>query len=163
LFLRGMVPLIGFKSAIVYYTRSERFAGESKYPLRKMLALALDAVTSFSVAPLRFITGIGFLVLLLSVGMGVWTLSVRLFTHRAGMWPALASAIGFVASSSGNYLLNYHFTFQSGRPHGPAAAKFVTLAAVGLVINFVLMQILGAAGVYYLLAQVCATAVVFLW
>jgi polyisoprenyl-phosphate glycosyltransferase len=83
LFLRGIVPLIGFRSAIVYYTRSERFAGESKYPLRKMLALALDAVTSFSVAPLRFITGIGFLVFLLSGAMGLWTLWVRLFTDRA--------------------------------------------------------------------------------
>jgi hypothetical protein len=83
LFLRGMVPLIGFKSAIVYYTRSERFAGESKYPLRKMLALALDAVTSFSVAPLRFITGLGFLVFLISSAMGAWTLWVRLFTDRA--------------------------------------------------------------------------------
>jgi glycosyltransferase involved in cell wall biosynthesis len=83
LFLRGMVPLIGFKSAIVYYTRSERFAGESKYPLRKMIALALDAVTSFSIAPLRLITGLGFLVFLLSAAMGVWTLWVRLFTDRA--------------------------------------------------------------------------------
>lgn len=83
LFLRGMVPLIGFKSAIVYYTRSERFAGESKYPLRKMIALALDAVTSFSVAPLRFITALGFLVFLWSAGMGAWTLWVRLFTDRA--------------------------------------------------------------------------------
>ena len=83
LFLRGMVPLIGFKSAIVYYTRSERFAGESKYPLRKMIALALDAVTSFSIAPLRFITGLGFLVFLLSAAMGLWTLWVRLFTDRA--------------------------------------------------------------------------------
>jgi glycosyltransferase involved in cell wall biosynthesis len=83
LFLRGMVPLIGFESAVVYYTRSERFAGESKYPLRKMIALALDAVTSFSVAPLRFITGLGFLVFLLSAAMGVWTLWVRLFTDRA--------------------------------------------------------------------------------
>lgn len=83
LFLRGMVPLIGFKSAVVYYTRAERFAGESKYPLRKMLALALDAVTSFSVAPLRFITGLGFLVFLLSAVMGTWTLWVKLFTARA--------------------------------------------------------------------------------
>jgi glycosyltransferase involved in cell wall biosynthesis len=83
LFLRGMVPLIGFKSAIVYYTRSERFAGVSKYPMRKMIALALDAVTSFSVAPLRFITGIGFAVFLLSAAMGMWTLWVRLFTDRA--------------------------------------------------------------------------------
>jgi glycosyltransferase involved in cell wall biosynthesis len=83
LFLRGMVPLIGFKSAIVYYARSERFAGQSKYPVRKMLMLALDAVTSFSVAPLRFITGLGFVVFLLSAGMGAWTLWVKLFTDRA--------------------------------------------------------------------------------
>jgi glycosyltransferase involved in cell wall biosynthesis len=83
LFLRGMVPLIGFKSAIVYYTRAERFAGESKYPLRRMLALALDAVTSFSVAPLRFITGLGFLVFLMSAVMGAWTLWVKLFTEHA--------------------------------------------------------------------------------
>ena len=83
LFLRGMVPLIGFKSAIVYYTRSERFAGESKYPLRKMVALALDAVTSFSVAPLRLITGVGFLVFVVSSAMGLWTLWVKLFTDHA--------------------------------------------------------------------------------
>jgi glycosyltransferase involved in cell wall biosynthesis len=83
LFLRGMVPLIGFKSAIVYYTRAERFAGESKYPLHKMLALALDAVTSFSVAPLRLISGLGFLVFLLSAAMGAWTLWVKLFTAHA--------------------------------------------------------------------------------
>ena len=98
-----------------------------------------------------------------AVATGIQYLILIVLVRGTGMWPALASAIGFVASSSGNYLLNYHFTFQSGRPHGPAAAKFVTLAAVGLVINFVLMQVLGAAGVYYLLAQVCATAVVFLW
>jgi polyisoprenyl-phosphate glycosyltransferase len=83
LFLRGMVPLIGFKSAIVSYTRSERFAGESKYPLGKMIALALDAVTSFSIAPLRFISALGVLVFLLSAAMGLWTLWVRLFTARA--------------------------------------------------------------------------------
>lgn len=83
LFLRGIVPLVGFKSAIVHYSRSERFAGVSKYPLRKMIALALDAVTSFSIAPLRFITGIGFLVFLISCAMGAWTLAVRLFTTHA--------------------------------------------------------------------------------
>jgi len=83
LFLRGIVPLIGFKSSVVYYTRTERLAGVSKYPLRKMLALALDAVTSFSVVPLRFISALGFLVFLFSAGMGAWTLWVRLFTERA--------------------------------------------------------------------------------
>jgi polyisoprenyl-phosphate glycosyltransferase len=83
LFLRGMVPLIGLQSAIVYYTRTQRFAGESKYPLRKMVALALDAVTSFSVVPLRLITGVGFLVFLLSLFVGAWILWVKLFTDRA--------------------------------------------------------------------------------
>lgn len=83
LFLRGIVPLIGLKSAVVYYTRAERMAGVSKYPLRKMLALALDAVTSFSVVPLRLISALGFLVFLFSAAMGIWTLWVRLFTDRA--------------------------------------------------------------------------------
>ncbi|HJS92548.1 MAG TPA: glycosyltransferase family 2 protein [Steroidobacteraceae bacterium] len=83
LFLRGIVPLIGFKSSVVYYTRTQRLAGVSKYPLRKMLALALDAVTSFSIVPLRFISVLGFLVFLFSAAMGVWTISVRLFTARA--------------------------------------------------------------------------------
>jgi len=83
LFLRGIVPLIGFKSSVVYYARTERVAGVSKYPLHKMLALALDAVTSFSVVPLRMISALGVLVFLFSAGMGVWTLWVRLFTERA--------------------------------------------------------------------------------
>ena len=97
LFLRGMVPLIGFQSAIVYYTRSERFAGESKYPLRKMLALALDAVTSFAVAPLRFITGIGFLVFVLSILMGLWTIWVKLFTdHAVPGWASTMLPIYFL-------------------------------------------------------------------
>jgi putative flippase GtrA len=80
-----------------------------------------------------------------------------------GIWPAAASAIGFVVSAFGNYLLNYHFTFRSRESHAPAAMKFVMLAAGGLVINFVLMHLLVAAGWYYLLAQVLVTAVVFLW
>ncbi|MGH7106896.1 MAG: glycosyltransferase family 2 protein [Acetobacteraceae bacterium] len=83
LFLRGIVPLIGFKSSMVYYTRTERVAGESKYPLHKMLALAVDAVTSFSVVPLRMISALGFLVFLGSAGMGLWTLWIKLFTERA--------------------------------------------------------------------------------
>jgi len=83
LFLRGLVPLIGYKSAIVQYDRSERFAGESKYPLRKMLGLALDAVTSFSVVPLRLITITGFVVFGLSTVMVFWSLWVRIFTTSA--------------------------------------------------------------------------------
>jgi hypothetical protein len=83
LFLRGIVPLIGLKSSVVYYRRTERLAGVSKYPFRKMFALAMEAVTSFSVVPLRLISALGVLVFLFSVGMGVWTLSVRMFTERA--------------------------------------------------------------------------------
>lgn len=83
LFLRGLVPLVGFPSAIVQYARGERLAGRSKYPLRRMVGLALDAVTSFSVVPLRLITLLGFLVFLLSAAMVSWSLWVRLFTTRA--------------------------------------------------------------------------------
>jgi glycosyltransferase involved in cell wall biosynthesis len=83
LFLRGLVPLVGFPSAVIQYTRRERFAGSSKYPLRRMIGLALDAVTSFSVVPLRLITLMGFLVFLLSAAMFFWSLWIRLFTTRA--------------------------------------------------------------------------------
>ena len=83
LFLRGIVPLLGFRTALVYYARGERFAGESKYPLRKMLAFALEGITSFSVRPLRFITLIGFLVFLLTIALTAWVLFVRVFTHDA--------------------------------------------------------------------------------
>lgn len=82
-FLRGLIPQLGFPSACVEYARTERFAGESKYPLRKMLALAWQGVTSFSAAPLRFITALGIFVSLLSLGMGLWALYVRLFSADA--------------------------------------------------------------------------------
>ena len=59
LFLRGIVPLIGYQSAVVTYERNERFAGESKYPLKKMLAFAMDGITSFSIKPIRMITSMG--------------------------------------------------------------------------------------------------------
>jgi putative flippase GtrA len=82
---------------------------------------------------------------------------------HAGVAPPVGSAIGFVVSAFGNYLLNYHFTFRSRESHGPAVTKFVTLAAGGLAISYVLMHVLVGAGWYYLLAQVLVTAVVFLW
>ena len=73
LFIRGIIPSMGFKTDKVYYSRLDRFAGESKYPLRKMLAFAWDGITSFSVVPLRFITLIGFIIFLGSLVMGgVW-------------------------------------------------------------------------------------------
>lgn len=77
--------------------------------------------------------------------------------------PTPASSIGFVVSAVANYLLNYHFTFESERPHGPAATKFALLAGAGLAINAIIMHVLVGAGVHYLIAQVCASAVVLLW
>jgi putative flippase GtrA len=96
------------------------------------------------------------------VATGIQYVILVVLVHE-GVWPAVASAIGFVVSAFGNYLLNYHFTFRSRESHGPAATKFVMLAGGGLVINFVLMHVLVGAGWYYLLAQVLVTAVVFLW
>ena len=75
LFLRGVFPLIGFNTAIVYYERAERLAGKTKYPLKRMISLALDGITSFSTAPLRFITFVGFLVFLICLflmGYALW-------------------------------------------------------------------------------------------
>ena len=82
LFLRGIIPHLGFNSATVYYNRSERFAGESKYPLRRMISFALQGVTSFSAAPLRAITAIGFFVAMLSIAGAMWALWERIGNDR---------------------------------------------------------------------------------
>jgi hypothetical protein len=78
LFLRGLIPRLGFSTAIVYYDRGARFAGESKYPLRKMIAFAIDGITSLSTVPLRAITLLGMLFSFVSVGLAGWALWVRL-------------------------------------------------------------------------------------
>ena len=91
LFIRGIVPLIGFPSATVYYERAGRFAGESKYPLRKMLALAADGVTSFTAFPLRLIALIGIAVSLGSVGMVIWVLWIKLVSDA--VVPGWASSV----------------------------------------------------------------------
>lgn len=93
IFLRGLVPMVGYKSAIVEYERKERLAGESKYPLKKMLALALEGITSLSVKPLRFITGLGVMAFMVSVIMLIYFL-VRYFTgHTIVGWASLAVSI----------------------------------------------------------------------
>ncbi len=79
LFLRGIVPMIGFSWDMVYYERGERFAGESKYPLKKMLSFAIEGITSLSTKPIRMITGLGFFIFLVSIGMLIYSL-VRHFT-----------------------------------------------------------------------------------
>ena len=72
LFLRGIVPMIGYKTGVVEYERGERFAGESKYPLKKMLAFAMEGITSLSTKPLQYITGLGFLIFAVSILMLIY-------------------------------------------------------------------------------------------
>jgi len=83
LFLRGIIPLLGFRTAIVEYERAARFAGRSKYPVPKMVALACDGIASFSSRPLMWSTHVGAALSLVSVCIGIWALAVRLFTDRA--------------------------------------------------------------------------------
>lgn len=91
LFLRGLIPQLGFRSAQVWYDRGKRFAGTSKYPLSKMLALAMEGITSFSDVPLRAITLLGLIISMISFGMGVWGLWVR-FMNPAAV-PGWASTV----------------------------------------------------------------------
>lgn len=96
LFLRGLFPLIGFKTEIVYYERKERFAGESKYPLKKMLNFAWDGISSFSVKPLRFITGLGFLLTLFSIFVLIYSLIVKIIGNAVSGWTFIVCSIWFV-------------------------------------------------------------------
>lgn len=91
LFLRGLIPLLGFASTVVYYDRQPRFAGTSKYSLSKMLLLALDGVTSFTAFPLRVIAFLGLAVSIASAGMILWVLWTKLFTTAA--IPGWASSV----------------------------------------------------------------------
>lgn len=79
LFLRGIVPMVGYKSDVVYYERAERFAGESKYPLKKMLSFAIQGITSLSTKPIKMITGLGFFIFIVSIAVLIYSL-VRYFT-----------------------------------------------------------------------------------
>lgn len=97
LFIRGIIPQLGYVSTLVYYDRAERFAGESKYPLRKMLSFAWQGITSFSTVPLRAITLLGMLVLLGSIGLSVWVFWVRFFTDSAiPGWASIVLPIYFI-------------------------------------------------------------------
>lgn len=96
LFLRGMFPLIGFKEEVVYYERQERFAGVSKYPLKKMLNFAWDGITSFSVKPLRFICVLGFIVLFTSLCIMLYSLLRKVTGNVVEGWTFLAISIWFI-------------------------------------------------------------------
>ncbi|AWP38487.1 glycosyltransferase [Heyndrickxia coagulans] len=93
LFLRGIIPLLGFPSTKVYYDRKERMAGESKYPLKKMLAFALDGITSFSITPVRFVTALGFVTFILSAFVGLYALIEELAGHTVSGWASLIISI----------------------------------------------------------------------
>ena len=97
LFLRGMVPLVGFKSTCVTYERHERIAGESHYPLSKMLALAFDGITSLSIKPIRFITGFGVFVALVSFIGVLWAVIEAALGLTVSGWASMTSIICFVS------------------------------------------------------------------
>lgn len=93
LFLRGIVPLIGYPSDSVYYERNERFAGESKYPLKKMLSFAFDGITSFSIKPIRFIMTLGMLIFLVSFGILIYSVVRHFMGETVLGWSSLMVSI----------------------------------------------------------------------
>lgn len=96
LYLRGMIPLVGFKSCSVYYERNERLAGKSHYPLRKMLALALDGITSLSVKPLRMISVVGAIVSIISFIGVIWAVFSNFFGTTVDGWTSMVAIVCFI-------------------------------------------------------------------
>lgn len=97
IFLRGMIPLVGFKSTSVFYERKERIAGESHYPLSKMLALAFEGITSLSVKPIRMITGLGVAVSVLSIIGIIWAVVSYCMGHVVAGWASLICIVCFMS------------------------------------------------------------------
>ena len=93
LFLRGMVPLVGYPSDKVYYARKERFAGESKYPLKKMIKFAMDGITSFSTVPIKLIMNLGLLVVLIGIGLFVYSIVQKINGNVVSGWTSLITSI----------------------------------------------------------------------
>ncbi len=96
IFLRGIVPQLGFPTAIVTYERKERFAGESKYPLKKMLSFAFDGITSFSVKPIRFVTVLGVVLFIFSLFMLIYALITKILGHTVAGWSTLMGSIWMI-------------------------------------------------------------------
>lgn len=96
IYLRGLIPLVGFKSTCVYYERHERIAGKSHYPLKKMMALAVDGITSLSIKPIRIIAGIGIILSLLSFGGVVWSVVRHLLGKTVMGWASMTCIICFI-------------------------------------------------------------------
>lgn len=104
IFLRGMVPLVGFKSTSVYYVRHERLAGESHYPLKKMLALAFDGITSLSIKPIRIITVLGMFITLISFIGILWSVISALIGSTVAGWASMTCIICFVCGIQALFL-----------------------------------------------------------
>ncbi|MDO5060381.1 MAG: glycosyltransferase family 2 protein [Actinomycetaceae bacterium] len=96
LFLRGLVPLVGFNSTSVYYSRAKRVAGQSNYPLSKMLGLAIDGITSLSVRPLRLVTGLGLAVSVFAFALLAWIVGVYFFGYTVPGWASQTAIISFM-------------------------------------------------------------------
>ena len=96
IFLRGMVPLVGFKSTSVFYDRTERLAGRSKYPLRKMLSLAWNGITSLSVKPIRIVTTLGLIVSLLGFAGCIWAVIIGLLGSGTAGWASIVCIVTFL-------------------------------------------------------------------
>ena len=96
LFLRGIVPMIGYKTDVVTYERGERFAGESKYPLGKMISFAIQGITSLSVKPMRMIVGLGFLTSFISILMMIYSVFRHFTGHTVTGWSSLMTSIWFL-------------------------------------------------------------------
>jgi hypothetical protein len=94
--LRGIVPLIGFPTASVYFERSERFAGESKYPLKKMLSFAIEGITSFSTKPIRMVTYASFLSFIISVAIFIYSLVQHYQGNTVPGWTSLIVSLWFI-------------------------------------------------------------------
>lgn len=99
LFLRGMVRSLGYRQEYVYYDRKERFAGESKYPLSKMLSFAVDGITSFSIKPLRFITSCGVVFMLVAIGIIAYALYSFITGHVVPGWTSLLVSLWFIGGA----------------------------------------------------------------
>lgn len=99
LFLRAMVPLVGYRSTKVYYARKERFAGTSKYPLKKMIAFATDGITSFSIAPIHLILWLGILIMLISLLFMIYVLVEKIIGNTVSGWSSLMMSIWFLGGA----------------------------------------------------------------
>lgn len=96
LFLRGIVPLVGYKSDTVEYSRSERFAGESKYPLKKMLSFAVDGITSFSIKPIRLVSALGVVLVLVGLSILAYSLYQYFSGHTTAGWTSVLVSLWFI-------------------------------------------------------------------